>query len=426
MRRRHQVVLFAVLLLSLTILSPSFDFRGTQLNQERDEEKDSFPNTSSRNEDTHSPVEVVVSMTETEFQLFQQLANKVAASQLVEIRIRNLKPDTYKRVLNNEFLVGESGDVILLDSAEVQYHAKRGHLYPLNGTTLSKSLGETVVGLREMTEWNGYQWGMPFDLDSYVLAAHSSFLDEAGLESLPENKDQWIQLIQQASPDASDLITINMNDPLAANVWLNEFDPGMAPNTLKKALTSSQTEGYQQVIELLDQIQPHIAVDTTNPVLSSTVNQKGTPMIVTLLSRLLNEHQSDADQKGSTERLALDVLEPLRSRSLVIAAGSLEADEASRWIEGMTSSAVQSEWYQQAHRLPAKQKELDLESQKLTNQYDMADVKLWLPIESVPTIMNENLVYSPAFQKKVQQLLKGEVTANQYVNSVIVTEASSK
>lgn len=57
MKRRHQVVLFAVLLLSLTILSPSFDFRGSQLNQERDQEKDTFPGSLSRNEDAQAPLE---------------------------------------------------------------------------------------------------------------------------------------------------------------------------------------------------------------------------------------------------------------------------------------------------------------------------------------------------------------------------------
>ncbi|MGE6573350.1 hypothetical protein ACQKFM_00380 [Paenibacillus xylanexedens] len=175
MKRRHQVVLFAVLLLSLTILSPSFDFRGSQLNQERDQEKDTFPGSSSRNEDAQAPLEIVVAMSDEEFQYFQKIAKEVAASQLVEINLRNEKPDTYKHVLDLEFSLGENGDVVLLDSEEVQYYAQKGYLYPLNGTTLSKSLGDTVVGLRGMTEWNGYQWGMPFDFDPYILAAQSSF-----------------------------------------------------------------------------------------------------------------------------------------------------------------------------------------------------------------------------------------------------------
>ncbi|MFC9710353.1 extracellular solute-binding protein [Paenibacillus sp. NPDC056933] len=426
MKRRHQVILFAVLLLSLTILSPSFDFRGSQLNQERDQEKDAFPNTSSRSEDQHAPLEIVVSMPKTDFQSFERLANEVAASQQVEISLRNLEPDTYKRVLDNQFSVGESGDIILLDSSEVQYHAKKGHLYPLNGTTLSKSLGGTVVGLREMTEWNGYQWGIPFDFDAYVLAARSSFLDEADLAGLPENKDQWIKLVQQAAQDGTDLIRINLNDLHAVSAWLNQFDPGMAPDRIKKAQTSSQTEAYQQIIQLLDQIQSHITVESTNPTISASGEQTGAPMVVTLLSRLLSGNQGVAGEKASTDRIALDALEPLRSRSLVIAAGSLEAEEASRWIEGMTSSSVQSEWYQQAKYLPAKQQELDLESQKLITKYDTTDVKSWFPAESSQAVITESLILTSAFQKKIQQLLAGEITANQYVKSIIALQSSSK
>lgn len=426
MKRGHQVVLFAVLLLSLTILSPSFDFRGSQHNQERDQEKDAFPNTSSRNEDHHAPLEIVVSMSETDFQSFQRMADEVADSQHVEINLRNLEPDTYKRVLDNQFSVGESGDIILLDSAEVQYHAKKGHLYPLNGTTLSKSLGETVVGLREMTEWNGYQWGMPFDFDPYVIAARSSFLDEAGLGALPESKEQWIKLVQQAAQDRTDLIRINLNDLHAVSAWLNQFEPGMAPDKIKKAQTSSQMEAYQQVIQLLDQLQPHITVESINPTLSASDDQTDAPMVVTLLSRLLSGNQGMAGEQSSMERIALSKLEPLGSRSLVIAAGSLEAEEASRWIEGMTSSSVQSEWYRQANYLPAKQQELDLESQKLITKYGTTDIKSWVPAESSQSLMTEGLIQTAAFQKKVQQLLAGEITANQYVKSIIALQSESK
>lgn len=150
-----------------------------RLNQERDQEKDAFPGSSSRNEDAQAPLEIVVAMSDEEFQAFQKIAKEVAASQLVEINLRNEKPDTYKHVLDLEFSLGENGDVVLLDSEEVQYYAQKGYLYPLNGTTLSKSLGDTVVGLRGMTEWNGYQWGMPFDFDPYILAAQTSFLKRA-------------------------------------------------------------------------------------------------------------------------------------------------------------------------------------------------------------------------------------------------------
>ncbi|WP_405153325.1 extracellular solute-binding protein [Paenibacillus sp. FSL K6-0108] len=426
MKRGHQVVLFAVLLLSLTILSPSFDFRGSQINQERDQEKDAFPNTSSRSEDQHAPLEIVVSMSEKDFTLFKRIANEVATSQHVEISLRNLEPDTYKQVLDNKFSVGESGDIILLDSEEVQYHAKKGHLYPLNGTTLSKSLGETMVGLREMTEWNGYQWGMPFDFDAYVLAARSSFLDEAGLTDLPENKEQWVKLVQQAKQDRTDLLSINSNDLHAVSAWLNQFEPGMTPDKIKKAQTSGQTESYQQVIQLLDQIQSYLTVKSKNPTISSSGEQTEAPMVVTLLSRLLSVNQGVASKQGSSEKIAFSALESLRSRSLVIAAGSLEAEEASRWIEGMTSSPVQTEWYEQANYLPAKQQELDLESQKLITKYDATDVKSWFPTESSQSVLSGSLIPTSAFQKKIQQLLVGEITANQYVKSIIAMQSSSK
>lgn len=143
MKRRHQVVLFAVLLLSLTILSPSFDFRGSQHNQGRNQEKDTYTGVSSRNEDTSAPLDVLVSMSEEEFASFQKVAKEVAASIYVEVNLRNVEPKEYKEVLDREFSLGENGDIILLDSDQVQHYARKGYLLPLNATTLSKALGDS-------------------------------------------------------------------------------------------------------------------------------------------------------------------------------------------------------------------------------------------------------------------------------------------
>ncbi|OMF13349.1 hypothetical protein BK131_15665 [Paenibacillus amylolyticus] len=421
MKRRHQVVLFAVLLLSLTILSPSFDFRGPQLNQERDQEKDTFPGSSSRNEDAQAPLEIVVAMSDEEFQAFQKIAKEVAASQLVEINLRNEKPDTYKRVLDLEFSLGENGDVVLLDSEEVQYYAKKGHLYPLNGTTLSKSLGETVAELRGMTEWNGYQWGMPFDFDPYILAAQSSFLKKAGLETLPHSKDQWTKLTQQSIAEGMPLIAMNLNDMYGTSAWLNHFEPGMAPDLVKRSQISSQTGDLEQGIQLMDQLQPHIKVQSTDPEFSPTADQNGTPMVVSLLTQLVSAVQVSTDDQDSLERISFETLETVKSRSLVITAGSIEAEEASRWIEGMTSATTQLKWYQQTNRLPAKQQELDVESEKLAGHYDMTKGQSWFSTEDVPAVTAERHAVINHFHKKVQQFLKGEITANQYVDSIRAT-----
>lgn len=420
MKRRHQVVLFAVLLLSLTILSPSFDFRGSQLNQERDQEKDTFPGSSSRNEDAQAPLEIVVAMSDEEFKAFQKIAKEVAASQLVEINLRNEKPNTYKRVLDLEFSLGENGDIVLLDSEEVQYYAQKGYLYPLNGTTLSKSLGETVAGLRGMTEWNGYQWGMPFDFDPHIMAAHSSFLKKAGLQTLPHSKDQWAKLTQQAIAEGIPLIALNLNDVYGTSGWLHHLEPGMAPDQVKGAQISSQTGDFQQGMQMMNQIQPYIMVQTDNPDFSSSADQKVTPMIVSLLSQLLNAEQSTVD-KDSMERISIEALEPVNSRSLVITAGSVEAEEASRWIEGMTSAGTQLKWYQQTNRLPAKQQELDVESEKLAEHYDITKGQSWFSTEDVPAATPESRALIIRFHQKVQQFLKGEITANQYVDSIRTT-----
>lgn len=304
----------------------------------------------------------------------------------------------------------------------MQYYAQKGYLYPLNGTTLSKSLGDTVVGLRGMTEWNGYQWGMPFDFDPYILATQSSFLKRAGLESLPRNKDQWVKLTQQAIAEGTPLITMNINDMYGTNAWLNHLEPRMAPDQVKRTQLDSQTRDLQQGIQLMNQIQPLIKLESTNPGFSPTADQNDIPMVVSLLSQLLDADQGSTVDKESLKRISLETLETVKSRSLVITAGSVEAEEASRWIEGMTSATTQLKWYQQVNRLPAKQQELDLASEKLVGPYDMTKGQSWFPTtQDVPAATTESHTLITRFHKKVQLFLKGEITANQYVNSIRTT-----
>ena len=126
MKRRHQVVLFAVLLLSLTILSPSFDFRGVPQNQDQDQENDAFPNAVTRSENQQAPVEIVVSMSESEFQVFSAIAKQVAAARVVKINLRNLASDTYKEVLDNELAVGTAGILSCLIVRKFRVMPKEG------------------------------------------------------------------------------------------------------------------------------------------------------------------------------------------------------------------------------------------------------------------------------------------------------------
>ncbi|WP_336780562.1 extracellular solute-binding protein [Paenibacillus illinoisensis] len=426
MKRRHQVFLFAVLLLSLTILSPSFDFRGVQQNQDQDQENDAFPNTVTRSENQQAPVEIVVSMSESEFQVFSAIAKQVAAARVVKINLRNLPSDTYKKVLDNELAVGDSGDVILLNSEEIQGYAKRGHLYPLNATTLSKALGDSVSPLREKTEWNGYQWGMPFDFDPYVLASRSKSLADAGLERLPQNLDEWTRVISQMENKSQKLLAINIDDASAADAWLNEFGSGVAPSALRTETESHTAGGYEQVLQVLNGVQPYIHVQNTDPDFADKDMQEEALMVVTPFSQLVNNDLATEDRL--TNRIMFKPLAPVTSRSFVITSGSHEAEQASRWIEGMTSNSVQSDWYQQAHHLPGQQQQLNTASQKLSveGQIMSGNGQEWFMSKTSETPVMDNPELVLQYNKKVQQFLQGEISANQYVNDILKMQQSSK
>ncbi|MBU5354229.1 extracellular solute-binding protein [Paenibacillus barcinonensis] len=418
MKRRHQVVLFAVLLLSLTILSPSFDFRGSQHNQERNQENDTYPGTLSRADDTRAPLNVTVSMSKEEFAAFEKLAEEVAAARYVEIKLRNVEPGEYNDVLDQEFSLGENGDVILLENDQVQLYAKKGYLLPLNGTQLSKSIGETVAELRAITEWNGYQWGLPFDFDPYVMGARTSFLNKVGLQAFPNNKEQWSKLIQEAQAEGTALISLGMEDIEGANVWMSYLPPGMSPDQVLRLQSVSPAGELQRGVRLLSELQPYITTMAAVPVVSSSNYKVKTPMFVTTLSRML--YADESAQDGATVRtsISLEPLQAVKSRTLVITAGSVETDAASRWIEGMTSAATQNKWYVQTKRLSARQQEQNQQASQVQARYNGLLEPFWFSKDHNPIRLAERQTMLVRFQKQVRQVLQGEISAAQYVNSI--------
>lgn len=418
MKRRHQVVLFAVLLLSLTILSPSFDFRGSQHNEGRNQEKDTYPGTSFRSEDTHAPLNIVVAMSKKEFAAFQKLAKEVAASRYIEVNVRNVKPEEFKDVLDEEFSLGDNGDIILLDSEQVQYYARKGYLVPLNGTTLSKSLGDTAAELRGMTEWNGYQWGLPFDFDPYVFAASASLLNKAGVQGLPQTRHQWSKLIKTSQTEGTPLIAINIDDIYGAGAWMNYLTPGMSPDQILNISSSSRVIELQQGISLLNELRPQIMTLSADPVLSASDYKVKTPMFVSTLSRILQADETAEGRGTFKSPLPLQSLQAVEARSLVITSGSVEVDAASRWIEGMTAAAVQRNWYKQTKRLPAGKQWNEQEAKNVDGHYGTVQNQSWFSKNFSPLQWAESRVIILRFKKQVHQVLTGEINAAQYVSSI--------
>ncbi|MBR2563589.1 MAG: extracellular solute-binding protein [Paenibacillus sp.] len=418
MKRRHQIVLFAVLLLSLTILSPSFDFRGSHYTQERNPEKDTYPGASSLSHEKRAPLDVTVSMSKEEFESFYKLAEEVAASRYIQVKLRNVESEEYKKVLDQEFSLGENGDIILLNSDDVQYYAKKGYLVPLNGTALSKSLGDTIIELRVMTEWNGYQWGMPFDFDPYIIGATASFLNKADLQGLPQNKDQWSKVIKAAQIEDVSLISMNIEDICGASAWMGSLPLGMSPDQIITLQPTSLVNELQQGITLLNELQPQIKTLSEDPVGSASNVKMNTPMFVSTLSRILQEDEAAGDKDRLVSDNLLKPLHAVESRSLVITSGSVEADAASRWIEGMLSASTQKKWFDETKRLSARKEEMKQGAEDSGILNEKFKNQSWFSKDYDPVQSAKSREIVMRFEKQVKQLLRGQINAAQYVSSI--------
>ena len=160
---------------------------------------------------------------------------------------------------------------------------------------------------------------------------------------------------------------------------MSHLSPGMSPDQLLKSPFSTELE---QGISLLKELQTQITTMSVDPVLSASDYKVKTPLFISTLSRVLYADEAAKDQGTFISPVSLQALQEVESRSLVITAGTVETDSASRWIEGMSSAVTQKNWYKETKHLPARQQESEKEIGDIGSRYRMALNQSWFAKES--------------------------------------------
>ncbi|OXL84922.1 hypothetical protein BCV73_18825 [Paenibacillus sp. SSG-1] len=336
MRRKNYWLLFAILLLSLTALSQGQDLSQTPSGHEEEDDASLFPQPSTQERTSQSPIRVTVHLSDEDFKQLEELNHTYVTDTGATVELNNIPDADAYLQLTSALAVGEGPDVMLINSSWVRPMASRGYLLPVEFYTSNRADSDTINPLLQEVEWNGYQWGTPADMDPYVLAWNMKELNSLGVTDIPGGISSWKELLSKAKNRGhQQLLEISSGD-------------GYDAAALMGALGTDPLSPSQASLEWIDKARAFMQIDQTE----QGADGAQLPLTISAVSEAAKSQTANTELR-MPEQLYAIYPSLLRSRSYAVSAGSQHAKEAAEWIAYMSSAVVQQEWYQATGKLPA-------------------------------------------------------------------------
>lgn len=140
--------------------------------------------------------------------------------------------------------VGNGADIMLLHNEWVMPFAVRGYLKPVDSKLANEGMPQHANGWLEPLKWNGYLWGVLYDINPYVLLWNKSMLAEAGTSEVPQDWESFLALVQILSEGEKEatLLNLSLDDIEQLLVWLEKFGMDEDTSTMKREITGEQRE----------------------------------------------------------------------------------------------------------------------------------------------------------------------------------------
>lgn len=340
MKRKNYWLLFVVLLLSLSTLSPGIDFTK---NNSREEINGPNPPVSPYTYDSGQEdvmISVAVNMDDKEWLQLQRMNESFMSETGIEVKLTNYEdagPELYLEMLK----LGEGPDVMLSRSEWIASLASSGYLLPVESYQSSSPGNELLYSLMTLMEWNGYQWGTPFDMNPYLLVWQKEQLKELRLSQPPSSLANWQEVLAKLEErDTKPYVTLNTSNYYGLASLMGGAD--------KSLLSISKEE-----LAWLKRMKPY--TDTEMAVGAAWQKlHEGDLLMGVLPASTASEHMISSLQVQLPKLIYDQHPAFLQSRSFTVSASTAHPKEAAAWISYMTSELNQEEWLLTTNHLPAR------------------------------------------------------------------------
>lgn len=411
-KRRNHWILFVILLLSLTILSPSLDISRDPVTDENDQSTDPLYRPAPPDPQEQQPLKIAVSMQEQEFAVFQRLAVEIGNRIGSDIEVHNMEEtdasEEYEAI-RKSFVLGDSADITLLNNRYVRLFAMQGYLRPITGNDLNGMAADPFPQVMTVNEWNGYRWAVPLDIDPYLYAeARSDNATSPPLQSMSTDEDWMNRMTTWAETDDKPFF-LDVEDPLAFASWL-EFR-GIIRQTEELFNAAEQNEQLQSRMQELEILLPYIETDFKD----SASGQLNWTSGIVKLSDMLPEYRGELTEyiNNDVETQALTVT----GRSFALSSRTGQTELATEWIKAMTSPESVQDWFEETGNLPIYR--------SLYDELEMRDITRAVPVQaleqSLEAAYRDNSLDGDMLnraQPLITQFLRGDISAEAYYSRV--------
>ncbi|HEY2494957.1 MAG TPA: extracellular solute-binding protein [Paenibacillus sp.] len=400
MKRKNYWFLFAVLLLSLTSLSPSLDFAyNNRLNDTKDPSRHLSPDSPDLTMN-QQPIQITVQLSAEDFVQLQQKNEGFMRVTGIQTELSNIALDSNKLV--DSLAMGEGPDVMLVNSEDMYSLATKGYLLPVESYRTHSPESNGMSALLSLMEWNGYQWGIPYDMDPYVLLWQPLALEALGFELPPKTVQEWTDLLVKFQESKGEyLLAIESEQPYGLATLLGEVGGDISNPEDGSLNWIEQALPYMYIMDKHIEEWKGMAKESITLVISPYSNAaavKKQGMILELSDNVYAKHP---------------IL--LRSRALAVSSHSVLPEQAAEWIAYMTSPTTQLEWSKATHHLPV-----------LTSLYNPSSSSSVLSITLNKLLENSGEVNTKSIQSNdlstltdnVDQLLKGSITKKEFKDNI--------
>jgi ABC-type glycerol-3-phosphate transport system substrate-binding protein len=278
----------------------------------------------------------------------------------IEVELRRVDPSEAHSAFEEASLLEDSADILLMSNDWVKEFAASGYLIPADAAFVGKALAEQFDALAAPLKWNKYLWGVPYDMDPYVLVWNESLLQEwLGIDvTLPLSLEQWTALAAKSAETGGtpSWLALNPDDPLALMAWLDNASGERSDGLWVKDSQPWEGTSFEQSLSLLE-VQ-RLGVQYTGNY--SDVHQRlkeGTNLVAAVpysIAYSWTNNQEDAvgpKLKIDHQSWKLPYVWP-RGNSFAISSDTDAEEAAHAWISEMTAAPLQLENLDERNRLP--------------------------------------------------------------------------
>jgi ABC-type glycerol-3-phosphate transport system substrate-binding protein len=268
----------------------------------------------------------------------------------LKVDVQHVAPPDEYDWLSRQLKTGQAADIVLAANEWIGEWATNGLLLNVDEFFKGDEQARHFPQLIRQMSWNGYIWGVPKEVDPYILVWNESALREAGWSYPPRTRENLLELEQVFREQGRVGLYVDVKDPYAlASYWSvmqNESVPAWDELLNQESFAETQ-EGADEVEEK----------EKEKRATWSLLNEGRIAMMIAPYSdysRFRTEHLHIMPVNG----LDSFSVEPqasgwLKGKSFAIPAGSDKKSAALEWIRFMTQEAVQLELMASGSGLPA-------------------------------------------------------------------------